>query len=165
MMPVTMDWKRWSIATIDCRKMMTGLKPMDYLTLAQEFADALDGEDYSAAAKFLRDGCEYECRGKCVVGVQAIVDSYRENAEWARETFDRIVYSSHTKPLPDDRVLITFIDEIGLEDKSHTYRCQQILSFDRQGLIRHIQHQEIGKEQTALKAFLRQSGIERLGDG
>jgi hypothetical protein len=131
------------------------------LGTAISFASALDRCAFDEAGPFLCDECVYLMGAGRTVGGAAIVDSYRENAEWAKTALDEINYESDVRLLDDGRAEIIYTDHIFHRGQRHTYRCCQILSFDQDGLISQIEHSEIDRQREELDAFLGRCGVDR----
>lgn len=131
------------------------------LQVAISFASALDRCVFDEVGPYLCDECVYLMGGGRTAGCGPIVDSYRENAEWAKRVLDEIHYESDIRLLSDGRAEITFTDHIFHRGQRHTYRCCQILSFDMDGLIAEIEHVELAEEREGLNAFLARCGVDR----
>lgn len=131
------------------------------LSTGEQFAEALNCNDFEAAAAMLDEDCHYEIGDSPMVGRYEIIDSYRRNAQWAAENLDGIEYDNTVQALPNSGVCVTFIDHVSHRGLQHTYKCQQILRFDNDGLISSIRHVEIEAERKALRRFLERCGINR----
>jgi len=81
----------------------------DYETVSQ-LALALDRDDFVEAARHVHPECVYESPGGRMIGRDAIIDSYRKNAEWARAAFDRIEFESFVEPIEDGQFRVTYTD-------------------------------------------------------
>lgn len=68
--------------------------PDNSADVARRFAAALDAEDYAAAIELLADDCVYRSRSGPIVGLAAIVTSYRGIGDAARRQLDAIEYTS-----------------------------------------------------------------------
>jgi hypothetical protein len=125
------------------------------LESARRFAAALDAEDYEAVRASLGSGCVYDAPQGVLIGPEAIVASYRENADGARSRFAKIEYTSEVAtagPAPAEAV-ITFIDRVMLGGAWHEHRCRQHVRFGAGGLIEHIRHEELPGERERLQQF------------
>jgi|GEM_PF-1020151 len=131
------------------------------LRSAISFASALDRCTFDEAGPYLADRCVYLMGAGRMVGRGPIIDSYRENAEWAERVLDEIHYESNVHLCADGRAEISFTDHIFHRGRRHTYRCRQVLSFDQDGLIVRIEHVEIAGQRDHLDAFLGQCGVDR----
>jgi len=131
------------------------------LAAGDQFAEALDHNDFETAAMMLEEDCHYEIGDSPMVGRAQIIDSYRRNAMWAAENLDHIEYESTVQALPNSGICITFVDHIAHRGLQHTYKCQQILRFSNDGLITSIRHVEIEAERKALRRFMERCGIHR----
>ena len=132
-----------------------------HLNDARYFAAALDRCDFDEAARLIAEDCQYHAPAGVLVGVEAIVDSYRESDAWARQTFDRIGYESEVAAIDNQHIGVTYTDHTTLAGATHRYRCRQVLTFGHNGRIRHIRHEELPGERAALDAFFARHGIHR----
>ena len=130
-----------------------------WLAAARRFAAALDACDYATADEFLAADCHYDGPRGSYVGPEAIIDSYRESDARGRRQFDGVSYRSEATPEGPGRVRLTYIDEIRYRSTEHTYRCCQILRFNRQGEVEHIEHVELPGERECFREFCRTCGI------
>ncbi len=125
------------------------------------FAEALDKDDFALAIGFVVDHCVYDAPSGQIVGAKAIMDSYAQNAAWARKAFDSLEFKSHVEMRSPVEALIEYTDITEHKGVHHTYRCQQIVTLDGDGLICKIRHREIPGQQEALNAFLEEVGVKR----
>lgn len=123
------------------------------LESARRFASALDTEDYEAVLPTLASGCVYEAPQGVIVGPEAIVASYRENAVAARGRFAKIEYASEVAIGGPAEAVITFIDRVMLGGAWHEHRCRQHIRLGAGGLIEHITHEELPGERERLQQF------------
>ncbi|WP_425398239.1 hypothetical protein [Aeoliella sp.] len=128
---------------------------LSQLKIAEQFARALDAEDYQQAEVMLSPGCEYVCRGRRFVGPESIIDSYRQSGEGASHQFDRVEYESSCELVGEDMVLIRFVDRLTKAGQSFTFECQQLVQVDQNGQIVRIDHQDIPGAREALEEFTR----------
>ena len=127
----------------------------------ERFAAALDRDDFDAAAALLRDDCRYESPIGPIIGAQPIIDSYRSASEWARTHLDEIIYESRCRLESADRGIVLFVDHLRHNGRTHSYRCQQIVTVDAAGQITRIEHDELPGEREAVDVFLRGVGVDR----
>ncbi len=123
------------------------------LESARRFAAALDGEDYETVRVSLASGCVYEAPLGVLVGPEAIVASYSQNAVAARGRFAKIEYTSEVATAGPTEAVITFTDRVMLGEVWHAYRCRQHLRLDAEGRIEHIRHEELPGERERLQQF------------
>ncbi|MEZ6243175.1 MAG: nuclear transport factor 2 family protein [Phycisphaerales bacterium] len=93
---------------------------MDARGIVDRFVEALDREDFQAAARVIAPGCAYVFRGREVRGREAIVASYADAAAWARESFDEIRYESKIKDEEDGETGGTPVPPGGREKEKTT---------------------------------------------
>jgi len=123
------------------------------LESARRFAAALDGEDYEAVRASLAFGCVYDAPQGVLIGPEAIVASYRENAVAARSRFAKIEYTSEVATAGPVEAVITFIDRVMLGGVWHEHRCWQHIRLGAGGLIEHVRHEELPGERERLQQF------------
>jgi hypothetical protein len=123
------------------------------LESAQQFAAALDAEDYEAVRASLAFGCVYDAPHGVLIGPEAIVASYRQNAVAARGRFAKIEYTSEVATAGPAEAVITFIDRVMLRGVWHEHRCRQHVRLGAGGLIEHIRHEELPGERERLQQF------------
>jgi limonene-1,2-epoxide hydrolase len=134
------------------------------LHIAQQFARALDREDYATAARMLEPACTYEIRGATIHGAAKIIGSYRQAGDWASAAFDEIRYESAVRESADGSFRIRFVDLTRHGDLHHRHECEQVVEVSATGLVTRIRHVDLPGERERLDAFLAACGIER-GDG
>jgi ketosteroid isomerase-like protein len=135
----------------------------DPLDIARRFAQALDREDYAAAASCLAPDCEYAIRGRVLRGPEAIVASYREAGEWGAGRLDGIRFESSVRAGDAGGAVVTFVDHLEHRGERHTHRCEQRLEFEATGLVRRIEHVDLPGEREALEGFFARAGIASKG--
>jgi len=145
----------------------------DALSIAQQFAHALDYEDYETATMLISPECIYRIGEKTITGSEAIIASYRESGDWAKANLDRIEYESRVEIDDDGRAVISFVDHLQHEGESLTHTCRQILTVMPQKspaedpknhlpcLITSIEHHDLPGEREAVRAFNDRHGIVR----
>jgi hypothetical protein len=131
------------------------------LSTVQRFARALDNEDYLAALDCLSPDCAYELDGRTLHGAAAVVESYRENGEWAAEHFDEIWYESSVLALDATTAVVTFVDHVVHASRSLTHRCVQHVYLDDHGQIVRIVHIDPPGERESLERFFDEVGIRK----
>jgi SnoaL-like domain len=135
------------------------------LESARRLAAALDAEDDAAVRACLTDECVYESPEGVLVGPEAIVASYRKNAELARTRFAKIEYRSEVAATGPAEAVITFVDRLSRAGAWHEFRCRQHVRLAANGLIEHIQHEEIADERERLREFEFEGGGRRAERG
>ncbi len=129
--------------------------------LAQHFAQALDRCDFQAAGRDLAPDCLYFTGREVLTGPLAILDSYSQNARWAEEALQQVVYESRVQLEPDGSIIICFTDRISHGGRTHQYRCNQRLFLNGEGKIARIVQEELPGERRKLNKFLAKCGIRR----
>ena len=125
---------------------------------AEQLARSLDREDYPAARRLLTEDCRYEFRDTVIEGASAIIASYQNNGDKARNHFDRIEYESAIVPIDDTIARIEYTDIVTHAGESLVHRCAQEVEFDGDGAIRLIRHVDYPGEREAVEAFFERHG-------
>lgn len=131
--------------------------------LAQQFATALDQENYAALAQLLAPDCHYETAGGLLIGPEAIVASYREASTWGKAHLDAFTYESVIRVVSGGCAVVTFIDHLEHQGRKHSYSCEQSIALRADDKICRITHQELPGQRDVLEDFFRQAGLERSG--
>jgi hypothetical protein len=131
-------------------------------SVAAEFADALDRDDYEAAREFLTDETIYTIHGKLYIGADEVLDRYRRSAEWAASSFEQVDYDSSVEPLEGNRVEVTFVDHITHGDESLDLEARQVLTIDTQlEVVDRIKHRDYQGEDERIEEFFQKTGVDR----
>ena len=85
--------------------------------------------------------------------------SYKEHSLYALSRFDSVVYKSEVRQLTDTNFEVTYFDIISKQNKSHTYCCKQVISFNSEHKIQLIRHEEIPAEYAKLMQFYKDVGL------
>jgi hypothetical protein len=135
--------------------------PEDVLRVARSLATALDRDDFIEAARFVATDCVYETGTETRIGSASILASYADSSTWGRERFDELRYQSEVGEPIGDTVAVTYMDDIVIGDRRHTYSCRQHLTVNADGRIGKIVHEELAGERGALDRFLAECGLVR----
>ncbi|MGZ3809877.1 MAG: hypothetical protein ACXVCE_17465 [Bacteriovorax sp.] len=131
----------------------------DFLETAKNFASKMDSDDFDTAKNFLNSTCEYISGDKIFIGPEQIMQSYKEHSDFAKSTFESVVYESSVKLIDFRSFEATYVDIISKNGKTHTYTCKQILDFDQTNKIVRIRHFDIPGEYDRLKQFYSEVGL------
>lgn len=133
---------------------------MNYLKFAQAFGEHLSKDDFHGLEQLLAENCKYTRGVKSVYGAVDIAAYYERNAALADQKLDWGEGGEPKSKMLDKQqaeVLLTeFIKHNGLQ---HTYQYKSLLTFDAQGKIKEIEHQDLPAEEVALKDYYRRAGI------
>ncbi len=137
----------------------------DHLQTAIRFAQALDeSDDGTITASMLSVDCVYTVRDEIHLGPDAIIATYVENDKNAQSKFDRVEYQSDVEPLSNIKFAVNYLDRLTHNGQTHDHRCQQILKFNKAGLICEIRHVDLPGETESLKSFLDSVGVNLSED-
>lgn len=126
--------------------------------IAQQFAHALDANEFTLAGSLLSQDCTYSINDKELIGVKSIIDSYKEADAWCNRTLDAYKYESCV----DENGVITFYDHLEHDGVQHTHCCKQKITLNSSGLIEKIEHIELPNEQKNIEIFFERVGISRM---
>ena len=129
--------------------------------IAEQFAKALDREDYRAAEQLLADCCVYDSHSSSRTAPAAIIQSYKSNGDWAAATFDSIRYESSVEPTANGGWFVTFVDSIRHKGRHFVYKCRQLVQVDGMGKICRIDQVDLPGQKEALQTFLKDAGVAR----
>jgi SnoaL-like domain len=141
------------------KPLRNGTDNVGVLAVARRFARALDRENYDAVEGLLAADCGYQGPVRALLGPEAIVSSYRDQAALARQLFDAVEYHSEIATTGADTACVSFSDHIVSGGRKHVYRCRQLLHFRTDGLIDCIEHEELPEERDRLFRFCAECGV------
>ena len=139
---------------------MAGMKNDIFLSV-ERFVKALDRNNFEEARRCLSPRCLYSIHQTELTGSEAILKFYAENAKWAEETLERVVYESEIAQKSTNTFEVLFIDRIFHHGLEHTFRTKQILTVNEEGEIERILNEDIPGERESLTEFLEKLGIKR----
>ena len=132
------------------------------LEVANGLARALDRNDFMTARQWLAVDCLYEVRGETVAGVDAILASYADSAEWATRQFDEVRYESEVGTPAGATVAVLYTDYLlKAGGRWHRHRCRQHLTVGADERVARIVHEDLEGQPEALEAYFKECGIER----
>jgi hypothetical protein len=125
-------------------------------------AQALDRDDFGAAARLIAPDCVYEIRASTIAGTPAIVASYADASAWGRRHFDEVRYESAVETPDGATAAVTFTDYLlKAGGRWHRHRCRQAFTVNAAGLVVRIVHHDLPGERETLDAYFRECGVER----
>lgn len=134
--------------------------------VARAFADALDRNDFERAATWMSPDCRYDvsasalAAGDTIVGPEAILDSYRQSDQRARQVFDAVEYTSTVEAVHGSTAVVRFDDVLRKGGQEHHHHCRQHVTVGESHLIESIVQEDIPSEVTAVQAFKKRVGID-----
>ena len=132
----------------------------DALAVAKRFATALDRCDLAEAGLCLASDCHYEIGTQQLIGPDAILASYCENAEWAGRALEQVIYESAVEE-GQEGLSVLYTDRIVHRGLTHQYSSRQHLTINDDGQITRIVHEELPGQREKLDEFLSQCGVRR----
>jgi len=132
-----------------------------FKSIAIEFARALDGEDYGRAKELMAEDCVYVLGENELKGSVDIVKSYEASSVRTKSLFDGVTYESEIVEQEGENVFVVeFKDHLRKKGISHCYRSRQTFEVNEHLKISRIVLIEILSENSKLKSFLDQVGVE-----
>jgi hypothetical protein len=130
--------------------------------IAKAFVKVMDSEDYEPAKQFLAKDCRYKVGETIYSGPDAIIETYKSHHDFAKSTFDSVLYESELSQKSDSEFEVIYIDIITHGPKTHTYKCKQAFCLNSEKKITEIIHEDIPGEYESIKAFYEEIGLQRL---
>jgi RimJ/RimL family protein N-acetyltransferase len=124
---------------------------------ARYFAGKLDADHFECARPMVAPDCVYDVRGETHVGRDAILASYAAATRFAHSLPCDVRYESAVHEEPGG-VRIMFTDVLSHAGREHRHVSLQHLTFDANGAIARIVHEDIPGERETLRTFLDQLG-------
>jgi hypothetical protein len=131
------------------------------LDLVDNFATALDNDDFVRAINMLDQACLYETSSKQFEGADAVIASFREATEWAHENLDKIVYLHTVEPCSDCHVVIRFVDNVEHSGKSMQHTFLMHVRVGDNDRVVHLRLEDLPGEKQKVSDFLSAAGINR----
>ncbi|UCC97883.1 MAG: hypothetical protein JSW66_18805 [Phycisphaerales bacterium] len=128
---------------------------------ARLLSEAMQCDDWGAAARLLSPDCSYFHVARDVRGPQAIVECFQRDNKWGDNQFDSIERERSVEPGPDGRAMITCLYHIRHKGHSLTIRSEHIIELNEAGLIGRIEQIELASQANALFRFYMKVGIIR----
>jgi limonene-1,2-epoxide hydrolase len=142
--------------------MVGGARQPEAQTVVEEFADALDADDFDVVQRRLTNDCVYLVGKQRHVGPEAVVASYRDGSHLARRLFEDVIFSHViVSEHGADSVLVEFRDELLAGGEWFSHRSRQRITVQDGGLVSRIEDIPIPGEGGALADFMQRHGIER----
>ncbi len=127
----------------------------------RRFAEAVQRQDWDAAARLLAPDCSYFQVVRDVRGPQAIVECFQRDRRWGADQFDSVEQERSAAPGPDGRVSITCLYHVRHKGHSLTIKSEHVIELDGAGLIGRIEQVELASQANALFRFYAKVGIIR----
>ena len=129
-------------------------------TIAQQFGNSLDQDDFEATQKLLSKDCKYHIGSKVLSGPIDICNSYEQNMIEGRKKLDQLVWGkSKIEPINEFEFFVHFTDHLTHKGITYTHRCKQKLLINHNGQISQIIHVGDPEEQERLNDYYSSVGI------
>ncbi len=127
--------------------------------VALAFAEAITHYDYGRAAQLITPDCVYEVHGRRVAGAPQVMAEYRKSAIMTQRICGAVAHAAAVIEVDSGQATIAFDDSFTHGAHTHTFKCQQHLTFGRDGRIRRITHIDLKDEPERLAQFLHSAGL------
>lgn len=104
------------------------MDPPQAHSVVEQFARALDRDDWAGAGALLAEDCEYHFGDGVVRGVEAVVACYRASSEKARRALEHVTYASKLERVHAAQATVLFVDHLEHAGQRHEFRCRQIFT-------------------------------------
>lgn len=132
------------------------------IDIVEQLAEALDRDDYTAAASTMADRVEYSIGDRELTGPKAVVDSYRTASGVAHSLFDRVEYGHQVSTTDDPNTFrVSYSDTLILSGETLTHMAEQHVTVaPGEGVVRII-NVDVPGERDKVDAFLERHGLSR----
>jgi len=125
----------------------------------RRFAEAVQRQDWDAAARLLAPDCSYFQIVRDVKGPQAIVECFQRDRKWGADQFDLVEQERSVAPEPEGRAAITCLYHVRHKGCSLTIKSEHIIELDGAGFIGRIEQVELASQANALFRFYAKVGF------
>ena len=132
----------------------------NYKSIAEQFGQTLDADDFVAFRALLHPECVYQFRDTMMNGPAEIAGSYEKNMVEGKKKLDKLVWGKARIEEVSERVFdVHFTDYLGHQGLEHTYRCKQRVTVHEEGSVIRIEHVDDPVESEKLKEFYQKVGL------
>lgn len=129
-------------------------------TIAENFGNALDKDNFEMVKTLLTTDCEYFIGDTTLVGKDAIAGSYESNMIEGRNKMDKLEWGkSKIESINESEYFVHFTDYLTHKGETYTHRCKQKVSVNTDAKIFKIVHINNSEEQQKLTQFYKRVGI------
>jgi len=126
---------------------------------ARRFAQAVQRQDWDAAARLLAPDCSCFQVVRDVRGPQAVVECFQRDRKWGDDQFDSVEQERSAAIGPDGRAVITCLYHVRHKGYSLTIKSEHVIELDENGLIERIEQVELASQANALFRFYAKVGF------
>jgi hypothetical protein len=126
-----------------------------------QFAFALDRDDFDLAISMLDAGCIYQAATEAHQGAEAVIQSFKDATEWAHKNLDIIVYLHSIEQCQDCTARIRFVDEVSHQGKQMQHTCLMHVTVRDDNKISKLRLEDLDGEKQKVSDFLQAAGIKR----
>ena len=137
------------------------LPPQRMAEAAAAFAAALGRDDFATAGGWLAADCVCEAGREVLSGRDAVLAAFAKVSALNGSRFDDVRHESEVVSATDSVVTLRFTDYlVKAGGQFHRHRTVQRVTFDVEGRIVRIVHEEDTVQSEALRVFCRACGVE-----
>jgi hypothetical protein len=129
--------------------------------LIERFAGALDLDDFDLAITMLDSVCVYATSAEIFTGPEAVIKSFRDASDWARQHLDAIVYIHSIEDCEECSGVIRFVDDVEHAGKQMRHTCLMHVTVSENGKIVKLRLEDLPGEKQKVAHFLQAVGVKR----
>lgn len=133
----------------------------NHLATAVLFGQSLDQDDFNTTATLLDEQCTYHIGTEVLKGPVPIAQSYEKNMLEGRKKLDQLEWGQSSIETKGALLFhVHFTDYLTHKGMKHTHRCEQELTFSKEGKIIKIRHIHNQQEQEQLDLYYKKVGLK-----
>ncbi len=130
----------------------------------EALAQALDADDYEAAAATMADDVVYTIGDRVLNGPEEIVASYREASAMARRLFDEVAYDHEVFPTDEPNTFrVSYSDILTVGGETLAHMAEQHVTVLPGAGVTNIVNVDVSGEREKIDEFLTRHGLSREG--
>jgi hypothetical protein len=137
---------------------------MTSIEYVETLAQALDADDYEAAAATMADDVVYTIGERVLHGSAEIVASYRDASAMARRLFDEVGYDHEVFPTEDPNTFrVSYSDILTVDAETLAHMAEQHVTVSPGAGVVKIVNVDVPGEREKVDEFLTRHGLSREG--
>jgi hypothetical protein len=134
------------------------------IEFVEALAQALDADDYEAAAATMADDVVYTIGDRVLHGPEDIVASYRDASAMARRLFDEVEYDHEVFPTEDPNTFrVSYSDILTAGGETLAHMAEQHVTVSSESGVTNIVNVDVPGEREKVDEFLTRHGLSRDG--
>jgi hypothetical protein len=137
---------------------------MTSIEYVETLAQALDADDYEAAAATMADDVVYTIGDRVLYGPAEVVASYRDASAMARRLFDEVAYDHEVFPTDDPNTFrVSYSDILTVGGETLAHMAEQHVTVSPGAGVTTIVNVDVPGEREKVDEFLTRHGLSREG--